>query len=592
MDPRSTLALLGLATLGIPVSAALDVEPQTGSPGRVPVTVHRLAPPSATAGGQASVMVAAAPAAPLVGAVTEEATLNGSTVDAGDQAGFSVAVEGDRVVVGAPKDEIAAQNPGKAFAFAYDGTAWNEEASMNNIIAFQDINFGASCSLSDDMLLVGAPNNEGAFFSFQEGGSVDVFFRTGSAWNKVQLFKSGADFAELGHSVSVSPDSAAMGAPSHNLSGNDVGLVGFFDRIGQTLSQTGYAFGLNDGDRFGESVSCDGDTIVVGAPGDDTFGDGAGAGYVFERSASVWSLQGTLSASDIAAGDGFGSTVAVEGDTVFLSSGSAAGGGAVYVFDRTGTTWTETVKLTGSDTAAGDNFGFSLALNGDQAWIGAPLHDGAASNAGATYLVERSGGVWSETLKLEASNPAAGEGFGSSVDADGDLVVIGARLRDEVGVDSGTAFVFRLSGGAVSYCTAGTSASGCQALLSASGSASATAASGFDLAAAGVEGSKDGLFFFGTNGRQANPWGSGTSFQCVVPPVTRAGLLTGSGTNGACDGAFTQDLNALWCPACLKPTKNPGAGATVQAQLWYRDPANTSNQTTSLSDALEFTVQP
>ena len=146
--------------------------------------------------------------------------------------------------------------------------------------------------------------------------------------------------------------------------------------------------------------------------------------------------------------------------------------------------------------------------------------------------------------------------------------------------------------GPVSYCTAGTSASGCQALISASGTPSATAVSGFTLDAAGGEGAKDGLFFFGTNGRQANPWGSGTSLQCVVPPVSRAGILSGSGTSNACDGSFSQDLNALWCPSCSKPAKNPGAGATVQAQLWYRDPLNTSNQTTSLSDAVELVVGP
>jgi hypothetical protein len=146
--------------------------------------------------------------------------------------------------------------------------------------------------------------------------------------------------------------------------------------------------------------------------------------------------------------------------------------------------------------------------------------------------------------------------------------------------------------GGTPYCTAGTSASGCQASLCASGEASASAPSGFELVALTVEGAKDGLYFFGTNGRQANPWGNGTSFQCVVPPVARAGLLAGTGATGACDGSFAQDLNAFWCPACPKANKNPGAGAVVQAQLWYRDPLSTSNQTTSLSDAVEFDVGP
>jgi hypothetical protein len=74
--------------------------------------------------------------------------------------------------------------------------------------------------------------------------------------------------------------------------------------------------------------------------------------------------------------------------------------------------------------------------------------------------------------------------------------------------------------------------------------------------------------------------------------VKRAGILTGVGTPGACDGSFLQDLNAFWCPTCPKPNHTPRAGAVGQAQLWYRDPQNTSNQTTSLSDAIEFTVAP
>ncbi len=141
----------------------------------------------------------------------------------------------------------------------------------------------------------------------------------------------------------------------------------------------------------------------------------------------------------------------------------------------------------------------------------------------------------------------------------------------------------------VAYCTAGTSASGCQAVLSSSGLPSASAPSGFVVTASTVEGNKDGLFFVGTTGRQANAWGTGTSRQCVTPPVKRFGLLAANGTNGACDGTKSQDFAAYWTAF---PSKNPGLGTTAQVQLWYRDPLNTSNQTTSLSDALEFTVIP
>jgi hypothetical protein len=192
---------------------------------------------------------------------------------------------------------------------------------------------------------------------------------------------------------------------------------------------------------------------------------------------------------------------------------------------------------------------------------------------GSTSSTLIEGTSWARTLvTVDDGSVAIGSGLGA-----GDRGLAGLQLVPEIGQR---------------YCTAGVSASGCQAALVATGAASATASEGFALVAAGVEGAKDGLFFFGANGRQANPWGNGSSFQCVVPPVKRAGLVPGVGTAGSCDGTFGQDLNALWCPTCPKPNHNPGAGAVVQAQLWYRDPWNTSNQTTSLSNAIEFTVQP
>jgi len=142
---------------------------------------------------------------------------------------------------------------------------------------------------------------------------------------------------------------------------------------------------------------------------------------------------------------------------------------------------------------------------------------------------------------------------------------------------------------ATSYCTAGTTASGCTATLAAAGVPSLSQASGFTVTASNGEGSKDGLFFFSQNGQQANPWGNGTSFQCVAPPVQRTPVIAGVGTGGACDGVWALDFNA-WMAA--HPGKAPAAGPGTQMQLWFRDPQNTSNQTTSLSDGIEFSVAP
>jgi hypothetical protein len=229
-----------------------------------------------------------------------------------------------------------------------------------------------------------------------------------------------------------------------------------------------------------------------------------------------------------------------------------------------------------------------------EVWFAAgtdPIHEGRSAN---WY-------VHSKDVHLMTSHVGWNEGYTSSNPdtydfadsfAVGDVVELDI-VRDYAGY-WGSLYGVRwtIEPATETYCTPGTSAGGCQALLSSAGLASATATSGFELLASGVEGAKDGLFFFGTNGRQANPWGNGTSYQCVVPPVKRAGVLAGTGSIGACDGAFAQDLNALWCSTCPKPGHNPGGGAIVQAQLWYRDPLSTSNQTTSLSDALEFVVAP
>ena len=150
-------------------------------------------------------------------------------------------------------------------------------------------------------------------------------------------------------------------------------------------------------------------------------------------------------------------------------------------------------------------------------------------------------------------------------------------------------YVDRYAVGGVAYCTAGTSASGCQAVMGAIGTSSASASSGFELTTYSIEAQKDGIVFFGLNGAQANSWGNGSSFHCVVPPIRRTPVQSSGGTLGTCGGKFSIDFNA-W--STNNPGKAPPVGATVFAQTWYRDLFNTSNQTTSLSDAWQFSVAP
>jgi FG-GAP repeat len=192
-------------------------------------------------------------------------------------------------------------------------------------------------------------------------------------------------------------------------------------------------------------VAISGETVVVGAPQDDGAAGGSqGSAYVFVRSGGVWNLQQKLEASDAAAGDQFGTSVAISGETIVVGVQDAGPGqGSAYVFVRSSRAWSQQ-KLEASDAAGGDLFGFSVAISGETVVVGAPLDDGAAGgNQGSAYVFVPSGGVWNQQQKLGASDAAAGDEFGFSVAISGETVVVGAPRDDgAAGIQQGSAYVF------------------------------------------------------------------------------------------------------------------------------------------------------
>jgi len=210
----------------------------------------------------------------------------------------------------------------------------------------------------------------------------------------------------------------------------------------------------SQGDQFGAAVSVDGQTAVVGAPGDGPAElNGAGSAYVFVRSGSRWTEAAKLVASDPSLNDTFGEAVAVSGDTVVIGApqDNHAGGldaGSAYVFVRNGGAWTEQAKLTASDASASDRFGWSVALAGDIVVIGVPLDDHAGgADAGSAYVFARSDGVWTEQAHLLTTDTAPNDRLGESVAVSGETAVLGAPGDDTPdGFDAGSAFVFVRSG--------------------------------------------------------------------------------------------------------------------------------------------------
>ena len=196
------------------------------------------------------------------------------------------------------------------------------------------------------------------------------------------------------------------------------------------------AEGFEANNKFGRSVAISGDTVVIGAEGEDDGGTDSGSAYVFARSNGVWSLQAKLNGSDTAAFYSFGISVSISGDSVVVGTSFI---GKVYVFIRNGSSWSEQAKLIASDAAIGDRFGYSVSISGDSIVVGADEDDDTASNSGSAYIFTRGGSSWSQQAKLNASDAASGFNFGSSVAISGDSVVVGSPQSEG-------AYVFTRSG--------------------------------------------------------------------------------------------------------------------------------------------------
>ncbi len=308
-------------------------------------------------------------------------------------------------------------------------------------------NFGSSVAISGDTVIVGAQwdddNGDGS-------GSAYVFVLNGTTWNQqAKLTASdGAPEDWFGHSVAISGDTVVVGAHGDDDRGYGSGSAYVFVRDGTTWTQQA-KLTANDGaaaDAFGWFVAVSEDTAVVGAYNDDDRGASSGSVYVFVRNGANWSQQAKLHASDGISGDHFGWSTAVSGDTAVVGAldndDSGTSSGSAYVFARSGTTWSQRAKLDASDGAAYDEFGCSVAISADTVVVGAHGDDDHGDGSGSAYVFVRDGTSWTQQAKLTAGDGAPGDAFGWSVFASRDAAIVGALDDDDNGVSSGSAYVF------------------------------------------------------------------------------------------------------------------------------------------------------
>ena len=308
--------------------------------------------------------------------------------------------------------------------------------------------FGYSVSIDGDTAIIGAifDRDNGDF-----SGSAYVFVRINGVWSEQQKLTAsdGEAYDQFGWSVSIDGDTALIAAYGDGSYSGSAYVYVRSNGVWTEQAKLTASDAATTSDYFGYSVAIDGDTAVIGAYWDDDNGSNSGSAYVFVRSNGVWSEQQKLTASDGAAGDYFGSSVAIDGDTVVIGAhwddDNDYNSGSAYVYVRSNDVWSEQAKLTASDGASRDFFGYSVAIDGDTALIGAYADNDNGANSGSAFMYVRSNGVWSEQAKLTASDRAQYDDFGYSVSIDGDTAVIGAYGDNDNGYDSGSAYILPLS---------------------------------------------------------------------------------------------------------------------------------------------------
>lgn len=339
--------------------------------------------------------------------------------------------------------------------------------------------FGRSVSISGDTVVIGAHKHSTG--SFYDAGAAYVFVREAGTWSQQAILADSDPNTEenFGYSVSVSGDTIVVGAPyDHNPIHNEGGAF-VFVRNGTTWTQQAHLVASNPDpdDLFGASVSVWGDTVVVGAFGENSGATGidgdqtdesafrAGAAYVFVRDGSTWSQQAYLKASNTQEKDYFGAAVAVHEGTILVGAYQEDGGsagvdgdqsdnskfdsGAAYVFARSGSSWIQEAYLKASNPGALDLFGVAVSLSGDVAAVGAMQEDSSATgidgdqgdnsaqNSGAAYIFERAGLTWAQRAYVKASNTGSKDLFGWSLSLSEATLLVGAYAEDSAatGVD-------------------------------------------------------------------------------------------------------------------------------------------------------------
>lgn len=537
-----------------------------------------------------------------------DAELKPACGDLADGFGSSVAISGDTVVVGAVWEDAgavgingdqkdnSATNAGAAYVFVRTGSRWVEQAYLKASNADAVDEFGRTVSIHGDVILVGAPLEDGggkglgadpADNSASNAGAAYVFARSGTVWAQVTYLKpSNTDAADF--------------------FGTSVALHGGLALVGSPCEDGGFS-GVNPVDTDNSS-SC------------------AGAAYIFEDQGAFWAQSTYLKASNADGADRFGSAVAlsdglavvgapveksnavgVDGDQ---SNNDLSTAGAAYVFRLSGSSWMQTAYLKATNTGERDEFGAHVSLDGTTVVVGAPGEassspglnsDGSLDDmmeAGAVYVYRLFGGSWIPIAYVKATNPDFMDRFGAAVAVDDLCIVVGAPQESsaDTGLDgnqfdnsltyAGAAYLLSGFSGPLGYCVKSAPLFPCLSKIVVSDPkvGPVSGAGGYVVGADSVQGNQDGLLFGGMTGPSNIPFFGG-GVLCVQPPLKRGPVMRSGGLSTTCSGSYSTVVND---GVTFGSGLDPGPGNSAWYQHWFRAVAPNGQTGFGLTAAIQL----
>ncbi len=390
-----------------------------------------------------------------------------------DHFGYSVAISDNFAIVGAYWEDHnisgadSLSKAGSAYIFARSADTWTLQQKIVASDRAADDLFGISVAISGNYAIIGAYQEDedatGAN-TLINAGAAYIFYNNGSTWSQQQKLVA-ADryvYRYFGNSVAISGNYAIVGAEREEKDANGenpvtsagAAYIFYYNGSAWIQQQKVVASDRASYDEFGLSVAISGGYAIVGtsnesedANGENTIGN-AGSAYIFVRDDEIWTQQQKIVASDRETSDYFGCSVDISGDYVIVGAydededtsgvNSLNSAGSAYIFVRNVDTWSQQQKIVAADRAESNWFGYSVAISGDHAIIGA-YREGW--NTGAAYIFVRDTTGWVQQQKIIASERETFDYFGHSVDISGDYAIVGADEEDEDASEENTLYV-------------------------------------------------------------------------------------------------------------------------------------------------------